>query len=307
VDTTRRDLLVGLFLLITLGVIIGAFLVTSRVLERRIPLYVRLATAEGVARDTRVFLRGLQIGRVAAINPQVDSVDLAITFIARLNVREAFPDGTRLAIPLGTRAVIEQPNPINPPVIRLELPEPSPSRATLQPGDTIDSRRARSSLDALQEVIVNLQDDIFQTLEVSRTLLVRGADAATQAQRTAAEAEQMLVSTRPAVLEALDRLNQSLEHSEALLADVRPRVGPLYDSVTVTLGETHRLLSRLTLLADSTEVLFADTRDPIRNTLRHLERTTVILEHFADQVSRRPTRMLTGVEPPPSPPDSAAR
>ena len=33
-------------------------------------------------------------------------------------------------------------------------------------------------------------------------------------------------------------------------------------------------------------------------TVEHLLHTTVILENFANQVSRRPTRMLTGVQPP---------
>jgi hypothetical protein len=39
-----------------------------------------------------------------------------------------------------------------------------------------------------------------------------------------------------------------------------------------------------------------------------LLRTAVVLEHFSDQVSRRPARLLTGVTPPPDsllpPPDT---
>jgi hypothetical protein len=40
-----------------------------------------------------------------------------------------------------------------------------------------------------------------------------------------------------------------------------------------------------------------------------LLRTAVVLEHFSDQISRRPARLLTGVTPPPdsllAPPDTA--
>jgi hypothetical protein len=51
------------------------------------------------------------------------------------------------------------------------------------------------------------------------------------------------------------------------------------------------------LAADAT-TLVADNDVTIRDTLKRLRRSAVLLEHFATEVSRRPTRLLTGVRPP---------
>jgi hypothetical protein len=52
------------------------------------------------------------------------------------------------------------------------------------------------------------------------------------------------------------------------------------------------------LLAADAKTLVAENDITIRDTLKRLQRSAVLLEHFATQVSRRPTRLLTGVRPP---------
>ena len=59
------------------------------------------------------------------------------------------------------------------------------------------------------------------------------------------DAAGLMAESRPAVLEAIHRLNTNLETSEALLMDIQPRIGPLYDSLTATLGDTRQLLQQL--------------------------------------------------------------
>lgn len=292
-ETTRRDFMVGLFLLISVGVMAGALVLTSQILERRIPIYMRMDSGDGITQDTRVLLQGLPIGRVTQVTPRVDSVSMSVTFVAQLSIRETFPDGTRLSLPVGTQAVIEQrlPAPIGQTEIRLQLPGPSPIRVALLPGDTIESRRSQELLQALDQVVQQMREEVFLTLEESRRML-------TASTSTINNAAGLMAETRPAVLEALEHLSASIQASERLLADVQPRIGPLYDSLTATLGDTRRLLQQVQTIADTTETLIADSSTPIRVTLEHLVRATEILEHFADQVSRRPTRMLTGVQPP---------
>jgi hypothetical protein len=67
------------------------------------------------------------------------------------------------------------------------------------------------------------------------------------------------------VEEALDQLARRLERTDRMLADLGPRVAPLSDSLMAVLAGTRRTLTQVKELA---------------------------------QVSRRPTRFLTGVEPP---------
>lgn len=285
--------MVGLFLLISAGVMAGALVLTSEITQRRITIYTRMDSGEGITQDTRVLLQGLPIGRVTRVTPHVDDpASLAISFVARLSIREAFPDGTRLSLPVGTQAVIEQPPaPIGQTVIHLRLPAPSPAGVALQPGDTIASERSQELLDTVNELLVQMREEVFLTLDESRRLLTASTGAIT-------DATGLMAETRPRVLEAIDRLNANLEESQQLLAEVRPRIGPLYDSLTATLGDTRYLLQQVQTIADTTEALLSDSGVPIRASLDNLLRATEILTHFADQVSRRPTRMFTGVRPP---------
>lgn len=286
-ETTRRDLFVGLFILVSIGIALGVLIVTSNLLEARTDLYMRAATAEGLTEDTRVSLQGLQIGRVVEVNPKVDSTGLV--FIARLAIRDAYPDGTQLSLAVGTRAVIEQLTPITPLVIRLETP--ATADGFLAPGDTIESERHRSALDVLGEVAAGLKDELIETLQQSRRLMDRSGRAVTTTQ-------EMIETTTPLIQHALQQLNAGLEHADQLMGEITPRIGPLHDSLTATLAMSRSILSRIDTLAISTGELLDENQDIIRDAVEHLRRSSLILEHFADQVSRRPTRLLTGVQPP---------
>ncbi len=286
-ETTRRDLFVGLFILVSLGIALGVLIVTSNLLEARTDLYMRAATAEGLRQDTRVDLQGLQIGRVVEINPKVDSTGLV--FVARLAIRDAYPDGTQLSIAAGTKAIIEQLTPITPPVIRLEVP-PSADRF-LAPGDTIESERRRSAVDLLGEVATELKDELLETLQESRRFMDHSGRAVTTTQ-------EMLETSTPLIRDALEQLNAGLEHADQLMGEITPRIGPLHDSLTATLAMSRSILNRIDTLAITTGDMLDENQDTFREAVEHLRRSTLILQHFADQVSRRPTRLLTGVQPP---------
>ena len=82
-------------MLVSAGVVLGLFLLTSNPLERRQDFFMRATTADGLERDTRVFLQGLQVGRVTQIVPRVDAGELF--FVAHLSLLMQYPDGTPLA------------------------------------------------------------------------------------------------------------------------------------------------------------------------------------------------------------------
>src|SRR6059036_3753262 len=96
---SRRDFLVGLFVLTTLGIIVGTLIVTSGLGSVRYDIYMRTESAQDLTRDTRVFLQGLEIGRVQQLNPVRSGNAGGLGFIGRLSINEKFPDGTALKLP----------------------------------------------------------------------------------------------------------------------------------------------------------------------------------------------------------------
>lgn len=270
---------------------LGTLVITSGVLHRRYDVYMRTGTAQDLTQDTRVLLQGLAVGRVRQVNPLLDSTSGSFSFVARLSIDAEFPNGAPVTIPRGTRAVIEQLNPIAPPVIQLIVPEGG-ARGAVAPGDTIPSERLQGAMDALGRMATDLSDELRKTIQDTRTLV-------RQATRTASQTEQLVSASTPRVEEVLNQLAASLERADHMLADLGPRVAPLTDSLTAVLADTRRALRQVTTLARTADSLTSENRVPIQETIQHLHNSAVLLEHFADQVSRRPTRLLTGVQPPP--------
>lgn len=290
-DTQRTDFLVGLFVLVIAGVVIGTLIVASDLGVVRNDLYVRLTSAQALSSDTRVLLQGLQVGRVREVNPVRDPTTQQIQFVARLAVQDRFPNGTELTLPVGTRAVVSQPTPIEAAVINLVVPaDPVPGRV-LDPGDTVPSERTRSALDQMGEIARELQGRLEGMVTETRELLHRTTAAVGQTQR-------LLATNGPLVEDVLGRLATTLEQTERVIADVAPRIGPLHDSLSATLTHTRQLLTGLDTLVSTAQGIAVDNRDVVREIAASLRRSALVLEHFTDQISRRPTRLFTGVEPP---------
>lgn len=275
----------------TIGVILGTLIITSGVLERRYDVYMRIGSAQDLTEDTRVLLQGLAVGRVRRVDPVQDTSAGGLSFVALLAIDAEFPNGAPVAIPRGTRAVIEQVNPIAAPVIQLMVPE-SGALGMVAPGDTIVSERRQSAVDVLGRVASDLSQQLAQTLSDTRALL-------TQTTRTTAQAERVLATAAPRVEDVLRQLSQSLERTDRMLADLGPRVAPLGDSLLAVLTDARQALRRVNHLAEAADGMVGENRVSLRETIQHLHNSAVLLEHFANQVSRRPTRLLTGVEPPP--------
>jgi ABC-type transporter Mla subunit MlaD len=301
VNTQRTDFWVGLFILVGIGVVVGMAIVTSGLGERRTTFYLRTPTAEALTPDTRIVLRGLDVGRLRDISPLVDSATGALQFIGRLAVTERFPNGTELRLPRGTRAEIVQPTPIAAAVVELVLPEVVDGQTYLEAEDTIPATRPEGVLDALSEMAGELRGEIQAVLQDTRVLMAR-TTAAVEDTRT------LMATNGPLVTEVLARLADNLERSDRLLADVEPRVGPMTDSVLATLGDTRRALQSADSVLRLAGDIAQENRAYAKQIAERLLRTAVVLEHFSDQISRRPARLLTGVKPPPdsllAPPDT---
>ncbi|HWP38027.1 MAG TPA: hypothetical protein VNL18_10790 [Gemmatimonadales bacterium] len=277
-------------MLLVIGTVVGVLVVTSGVLVARQDLYMRASTALDLTQDTRVLLQGLDIGRIRQVNAVVDSATGSLSFVARLSITERYPDGAPVALPRGTRAVIEQINPIAPPVVQLLVPEGAPAVGYVAPGDTLISERRTTTMDALGRMATDLSDELRRTLEDARALARRG-------ERAALEAHRLIATSAPVVTEALQRLSGSLDRAERVLAQIEPRIVPLNDSVLAALADARAVLRRLDRAATNAEAMTDESRPQIAELIQHLHNSAAMLEHFTEQVSRRPTRLITGVKP----------
>ncbi|MBI4421603.1 MAG: hypothetical protein HY560_12330 [Gemmatimonadetes bacterium] len=288
---SRRDFWVGLFVLATLGIVTGAVIVTSGLGHVRYDLFMRTESAQDLTPDTRVFLQGLEIGRIRQLYPLRDPQSGTLTFVARLSINERFPDGTQVSLPAGSHALIAQTSPIAAPVVQILTPRDLRQAVYLEPGDTIGSERQTSAMDRLGDVAQQLSTEVEEALKETRALL-----AGTN--RTVVRTDSLVATTTPLVQRVLTDLAGSLERADRMLATLEPRVGPAADSLTATLAETRQLLKRLQDVATTTNTLATENREAIRETIDHLRRSSIFMDNFIQQVSRRPMRMLTGVKAP---------
>jgi len=297
VDTTRQDFLVGLLLIVTIAIVVGALIATSGLGERRYTLYMRAASAEGISADTRVLVRGLELGRVKTIVPRVDPATGAISFVAKLSLAETFQGGSRLELPLGTRAVIDQVSQISAAaLIRLEPPDSlRRGRGFLVANDTIDSERRASPLDQLSAVAGHLSQEVEEVLHQSHRTLERVQVAVSQAQQTMRDLEPDVQHTLAGLAGTMGRVDSVMR---------RVNGAGLADSVVTTLATTDRLLERLDTLARDTHAMEAENRENLKTSVTNLTEASRQLQHFVDQLSARPYRLLTGVKPLPPRVDS---
>jgi len=294
VDTNRQDFVVGLLLVIAVALVVGTLLATSGWGQRRYALFVRVANAEGISADTRVLVEGLEIGRVRSIVPRVDPATRRVSFIARLSLAQEFEDGSELQLPLGTRAAIEPVSSISSASeLVLILPDSTHGGARmLGAGDTISSDRPSSALDSLKVVVTHLSGDVHGVLIQAREALVG-------LQRTLAQTTTTIRDLTPGLSAAVTSVSASMARIDSVTAHIPPGIA---DSLTTTLASSNRLLLRLDSLAQDARTLAADNRGDLRTTAANLAELSRQLNHFADAVSRRPYRFLTGVQP--LPPDT---
>ena len=88
-----------------------------------------------------------------------------------------------------------------------------------------------------------------------------------------------------------------IDHTESILTDTQPRLAMIQDSVLAALSDTRQLIQKMDSLAVMAHAM-AGENGTINDIIGHMQRTAEILSHFADQASRRPLRILSGITPP---------
>jgi ABC-type transporter Mla subunit MlaD len=289
VDTARQDFTVGLVIVAAIAVVVGALVATSGWGERRYALYLRTASAEGLTTDSRVYLQGLEVGRVTRVSPRVDSTTRTISFIARLSMIERFAGGADLRLPVGTRGQLEPASQISQAVlIRLVLPDSGARSARLLgTGDTIASDRKIPVLEQVAQVAQSLSKEVEEVLHRTHQSLEHVDAIVTQANGVLKDVKPNVQATLAAVATTMERVNALVHRLDPGLAD----------SVSGALALSNRVLLRVDSLAAQASQMTAENRQDIRTAIGNLTQLTKQLNHLTEAVSRRPYRLLTGVKP----------
>jgi ABC-type transporter Mla subunit MlaD len=299
VETTRQDFVIGVLIVSAIAVVIGALIATSGWGEHRYQVFMRVASAQGLTVDTKVQVQGLEVGRVQSITPRVDPVTGRVSFLARLSLVEQFEKGSKLQLPVGTHAEIDQVSQISSAaVIHLVFPDSiRPGHAMLTAGDTINSIRRSSPLDALSQVASTLSNEVQTVLHQTHQTLERVQVTLAQVNTTVQHVAPDLEHTLDDVAATMNKVNR-----------VASRLDPgLADTISATLATSSRLLNRLDSLARDVRTLTVGNGGSLRETVTNLAQVSRQLNHFIEDISRRPYRLLTGVKPMPLPTDTTKR
>ena len=288
-ESPRQDFIVGLVIVGALAVVVGALLATSGWGERRYDLYLRASSADGLSTDSRVFLQGLEVGRVTRVSPRVDPRSHTISFVARLSMIERFAGGADVRLPRGTSGQLEPANQFSPSVlIRLVFPDTSARAAgLLAAGDTIDSERKIPVLDQVAQVAQSLSKEVEEVLHRTHQSLEH-VDA------ILAQTNGLIRDVKPNVQATLADVSTTMHRVNALVQRLDPG---LADSVSGALALSNRVLLRVDSLAAQASQMTAENRQDIRTAVGNLTELTKQLNHLTEEVSRRPYRLLTGVKP----------
>ena len=104
--TQKNDLMVGAFVILVVATVVAALIKTQGLGIHHRPLYIHTDDARDLRVDTKIYLQGLEVGRIAVINPRQAASGL--DFLIRADILTQFPDGTPLKLRRGTDAELEQ-------------------------------------------------------------------------------------------------------------------------------------------------------------------------------------------------------
>ena len=105
-NVLRSDLYGGLLRVAMVALVAVALIATSGWGVDRYDVLVRTDNTQDVAVDTKVYMQGLEVGRVASIAPRPVGAAGKLEFIVRLSLLDRFPDGTPLRLPRATTAEV---------------------------------------------------------------------------------------------------------------------------------------------------------------------------------------------------------
>ena len=297
VNVQRTDLYVGMFLVATVALVLIALIATSGWGVDRYDVYVRTDNAQDIAVDSKIYMQGLEVGRVAGIAPRPVGTAGRLEFILRMSLLDRFPDGTPLRLPRATAAEVQSGLLGG---AQVQLTVQSDTGGTLAPGDTIEMHRGTSMLDAfgalardLKGTIENALVSATGTLNAVRSL----ADSLTVATGTA---RRFLAAAQPGTEKILTGVSVNLDRLRLVLDSANVRTGLTFAQLNSTVGQGRTLLASVDSLTRLLIAMGGENRPEVNHIIVNFRNISTQLGYVLEQLSRRPMRFISGVKIPDS-------
>ncbi len=297
VNVQRSDLFVGLFLVATAALVVVALITTSGWGVDRYDVFVRTDNAQDIAVDTKIYLQGLEVGRVAAISPRPVGQAGRLEFILRAQLVDRFPDGTPLRLPLSTTAEVTSG------LLggsQLQLDVHAGSGGTLAPGDTIGMQRGVSPLEAFGALAKDLKGSIEHVLASATGTMDMVRVLADSLRLATGTARRLLIATQPGAEKMLAGVSANLDRLQSMLDSTNTRTGLTFRQVDATLAQSRVLLGSVDSLTRVLTAMGTENRPEISRILVNFRNISAELGYVLEQISRRPLRLISGVRIPDS-------
>lgn len=283
------DFTVGAVVVGAALILLAAFLwLSPAVSARTYRLYTEFDRIDGLGQQANVTLRGYTIGSVGAIEPRMGS-DGALRFRVRLDIQSRLASGDSLRLPEGTTARL-----VPPPVIGagfIVLDPPLSGGPPLEPGATLPGLRSTAIVEQMQGISGDVSGQVVETMVTARELM----DSVTAAVLVANRAMLQTSSAIPALVAGLER---QLVTTQELTEELRGHINTLTPATIASIDSATLLLSDSRRLVNDLQSMVSSTAPEMRDILANLDTTSILLTHFVRQVSARPWKVMTGVQPP---------
>ena len=301
VQVQRSDFYVGLFLVATIAVVVAALVATAGIGIDRNDIYVQTDDATSIAVDTKVFLQGAEVGRVAEVTPR--PAGERIDFIIRLSILAQFPNGEPVRFPRNTIALVDKPI-VGSPTLMLAFgavrDTAAAARGFLTSADTIRLVRRAAAMDAVGELASDLKGEILATLANTNQLIASATRLADSVAYAAGAGRRFLVGVQPGAEKALGNVASGLERLRVLFDSTTVRSGVTLAQVNAVLQQSRTVMVSADSLTRLLTAMGGESRPEVALIMANMRNISEQMQYVLEQLGRRPTRAITGVRIPDS-------
>ncbi len=293
----RTDLLVGLFLLGSAAAVVLALVTTSGWGVDRYGLFIRTDDATDVAIDTKIYMRGFEVGRVARIEPRPAATPAGIEFIIHASVLRKYPNDSLLTLPRGTEAQVLT-GLLGGATLQLVVRDRIPG--SLEPGDTITMTRHAAAMEAFGALATDLKGTIQEALEATTLTLISVRHLADSLTIATGTARRFVAAIQPETQKTLSEAAATMQRLALVLDSTNARGGTTLRELNATIVQSRRLMASADSLTRLLVRMGGENRPEIRQIMVNARHLTEQLQYVMEQLGRRPMRFVTGVSIPDS-------
>ena len=285
----------ALVLLAIVLVIAGVIWVSPARGPRPIEFFTEMRELGGVSLETPVVLNGFKVGQVDKVDPYIGSdgrlhfrIGMAITWRPPTPAQTPYREGLHVRVAPPALDVFGSAT--------LHLEPAAKPGAPLKSGTQLPSDADTPMLAKADSRIDSLARQVAQTLAESRAMMAAfrsTAEASSEAIRGAGamtnKVDQHLVELTAGTMKTMARADSAMQ----ALQQIEHGAKNATDSVNALLGDTRNALRQVS-------AMMGKTGPRVDEALFNLDETTSLLTHFLRNITERPTRLITGVTPPPA-------